>query len=296
MKGNQMELIWMSLDVYHLPRNPCQNASCRRSTSDAKKKRLSAARSASQRDKRDGLSWVYHQKIQDNHSDLVRPMDIYTYVFCSYVCLCSSFSMICSWTLKNNSFQTQMAPLAVAVGEPIATAVPVRPRQSFPPGKCRPFWWISTGTVYPFETLVRQLKIPIFQWKIPNSMQIIQFQMVNQGKIHGNHLQNENLRARPLPRRPGSTPGGAGMVMCWKIIFWVFQCVSICFIGFWSIHHINSTTLGHRFHLGLKKVGWSIPIFPITAGLPCAICPFFWAKRKKRIKTVSYLISRYKPH
>jgi hypothetical protein len=84
MKGSQMELIWMSLDVYHLPRNPCQNASCRRSTSDAKKKRLSAARSASQRDKRDGLSWVYHQRIQDTNGDLVRPMDIYTYVFCSY--------------------------------------------------------------------------------------------------------------------------------------------------------------------------------------------------------------------
>lgn len=30
-------------------------------------------------DKRDGLSWVYHQKIQDNHSDLVRPMDIYMF-------------------------------------------------------------------------------------------------------------------------------------------------------------------------------------------------------------------------
>lgn len=104
---------------------------------------------------------------------------------------------------------------------------------------------------------------------------------------------------------PGPSLAGQGVLLAaqaWSCAerslfdtFWVFQCVSMCFIGFWSIHHINSTTLGHRFHLGLKKVGWSIPIFPITVRLPCAIYPFFWAKRKNCIKMLVILYPAINP-
>ena len=192
-----------------------------------------------------------------------------------------------------------MVPLAVAVGEPIATAVPVRPRQSFPPGKCRPSSWISTGTVYPLETLVRQWKIPIIQWKIRNSIQIIQFQMVNQGKIHGNQLQNENLRARPLPRRPGSTPGGAGMVMCWKITFWYFLGIPMCF----HVFHRVLIHPSYQFHyigpplpFGFEKSWMVYPDFPNYSKIAMCHIPVLLGKTKKLYQDVSYLISRYKPH